>query len=36
MKVDAEALLDDALQIDAPPANHAVNRAIGAGLDNRG
>lgn len=27
-----EALLDDALQIEAPPAHHAVDRRVGAGL----
>ncbi len=30
---DAKALLDHPLEIDAPPANHAVDRRIGAGLD---
>lgn len=31
--VDAEALADDLLQIDAPPAHHAIDGAVGAGLD---
>jgi hypothetical protein len=33
---DAEALLDHPLQIDAPPAHHAVDRRVGPGLDDLG
>ena len=31
---DAEAILDDHLEIDAPPAHDAVDSRIGTGLDN--
>ena len=31
---DAEAILDDLLEIDAPPAHDAVEGRIGTGLDN--
>ncbi len=31
---DAEAVLDDLLEIDAPPAHDAVDGRIGTGLDN--
>lgn len=31
---DAETIRDDALQIDAPPAHHAVNRQVRSRLDN--
>lgn len=30
---DAETIRDDALQIDAPPAHHAVNRPVRSHLD---
>jgi hypothetical protein len=36
MIVDAEAVLDDPLEVDAPPAHDTVNGRIGTGLDNLG
>ena len=33
--VDAEALLDDALEIEAPPAHDAVDLSVGASFDDR-
>ena len=35
MIVDAEALVDDALKIDAPPAHDAVDLSVGASFDDR-
>ena len=34
--VDAEALGDDALEVDPPPAHDAVDFSVGTGLDDRG
>jgi hypothetical protein len=36
VKVDVETLLDDALQIDAPPAHDAVAGAVGTRFNERG
>lgn len=35
VEIDAEALLDDAAQVDAAPAHHAVHLGIGPLLDDR-